>query len=146
MGICTNFSERSISRCTESIPRQYGKLLKRGEANKLKSGKAEKIKGGIMSEDTIVSPEICIFSDKNFENLNIQIELPGVEKKDIELQMFEDGFYIMANKEGAKFMGSYALIFPVQPEKAISEYSNGVLMVNVPYKNILQGGVRVNID
>jgi len=99
-----------------------------------------------MPEDTVVSPEICIFSDENFENLNIQIELPGVEKKNIELQMFEDGFYIKANKEGAKFMGSYALIFPVQPEKAISEYSNGVLMVNVPYKNILQGGVRVNID
>ena len=85
-----------------------------------------------MPEVIVVSPEICIFSDENLENLNIQIELPGVEKKDIELQMFEDGFYIVAKKEGTKYMGSYALISTVQPEKAIAGYLNGLLTVNVP--------------
>jgi len=99
-----------------------------------------------MPEVIVVSPEICIFSDENLENLNIQIELPGVEKKDIELQMFEDGFYIVAKKEGTKYMGSYALISTVQPEKAIAGYLNGLLTVNVPYKSNLQGGVKVRID
>ena len=50
--------------------------------------------------ETIVSPNICTFSDEKLESLNIQIELPGVNKKDIELRIYEDGFYIVAKKEG----------------------------------------------
>ena len=104
------------------------------------------VKVTIMPEDVVVSPEVCIFSDENLESLNIQIELPGVDKKDVELQMFEDGFYIVAKKEGTKYMGSYALMHPVQPEKTIAGYLNGLLTVNVPYKNTLKGGVKVRID
>jgi len=96
--------------------------------------------------ETIVSPNICTFSDEKFESLNIQIELPGVDKKGIELRMYEDGFYIVAKKEGTKYIGSYALVCPVQPNKAIAEYANGLLTVNVPYKEPLEEGVKVKID
>jgi HSP20 family protein len=96
--------------------------------------------------ETIISPNLCTFSDEKLETLNIQIELPGVNKKDIELRFFEDGFYIVAKKEGTKYMGSYALVCPVQPEKAIAEYSDGLLTVNVPYREPLEEGVKVKID
>jgi HSP20 family molecular chaperone IbpA len=96
--------------------------------------------------ETIISPNVCTFSDEKLETLNIQIELPGVSKKDIEMRLFEDGFYIVARKEGIKYMGSYALICPVQPEKAIAEYANGLLTVNVPYKEPLEKGAKVKID
>jgi HSP20 family protein len=96
--------------------------------------------------ETIVSPNICTFSDEKLESLNIQIELPGVDKKDIELRIYEDGFYIVAKKEGTKYMGSYALVWPVQPKKAIAEYANGLLTVNIPYKGPFEEGVKVKID
>jgi HSP20 family molecular chaperone IbpA len=96
--------------------------------------------------ETIISPNVCTFSDEKLETLNIQIELPGVSKKDIELRFFEDGFYIVAKKEGTKYMGSYALVFPVQPDKAIAEYADGLLVVNVPYKEPFEEGVKVKID
>ncbi len=96
--------------------------------------------------ETIVSPDICTFNDETLESLNIQIELPGVNKKDIELRIYENGFYIVAKKEGTKYMGSYSLFCPVQPNKAIAEYSNGLLTVNVPYKEPIKEGVKVNID
>jgi HSP20 family protein len=96
--------------------------------------------------ETIISPNMCTFSDETLETLNIQIELPGVSKKDIELRFFEDGFYIVAKKEGTKYMGSYALVCPVQPDKAIAEYTDGLLTVNVPSKEPLEEGVRVKID
>jgi HSP20 family protein len=79
--------------------------------------------------EMVVSPDVCIFSDDNLETLNIQIELPGVD-----LRFFDEGFYLVAKKEGTKFMGSYALVCPVQPETAIAKYANGMLTVNVPYK------------
>jgi HSP20 family protein len=96
--------------------------------------------------ETIISPNMATFSDDKLETLNIQIELPGVNKKNIELRFFEDGFYIVAKKEGTKYMGSYALVCPVQPDKAMAEYSDGLLTVNVPYKEPLEEGVRVKID
>ena len=96
--------------------------------------------------ETIVSPNICTFSDEILESLNIQIELPGVNKKDIELRIYEDGFYIVAKKEGTKYMGSYALVWPVQPKMAIAEYENGLLTVNIPYKGPFEEGVKVKID
>jgi len=94
----------------------------------------------------IENPDMCVFSDDNLETLNIQVELPGVDKKDIDLRFYDDGFYIVAYKEDTKYMGSYALICPVQPERAIANYSNGLLTVNVPYKKPLQEAVKIRID
>jgi HSP20 family protein len=96
--------------------------------------------------ETIIAPNMATFSDDKLETLNIQIELPGVNEKDIDLRFFEDGFYIVAKKEGIKFMGYYALVCPVRPDKAIAEYADGLLIVNVPYKEPLEEGVKVKID
>lgn len=93
-----------------------------------------------------MSPDVCVFNDTNLETLNIQIELPGVDKNDIDLRFYEDGFYIVAKSENAKYMGSYSLIFPVLPEKAIANHSNGLLTINIPYKKPFQEGVKVKID
>jgi HSP20 family protein len=96
--------------------------------------------------EKIVSPEICLFTDENLETLNIQIELPGVDKDNIDLKFYEDGFYVVAKKEDTKYMGSYSLIFSVRPEKAIANYSNGLLTINVPYMQPLKEGIKVKID
>jgi HSP20 family protein len=37
-------------------------------------------------------------------------------------------------------------MYPVRPEKAIAEYSDGLLTVNVPYKEPFQEGVKVKIE
>ena len=94
----------------------------------------------------IVPPDVCVFGDEDMETLNIQIELPGVDKNDIELKFYEDGFYVVATSEDTKYMGSYELFCPVAPEKAIAGYANGLLTVNVPYKKPLEGGVKVKIE
>jgi HSP20 family molecular chaperone IbpA len=52
--------------------------------------------------EKIVSPEICVFTDENLETLNIQIELPGVDKNNIDLRFYEDGFYVLAKREDTK--------------------------------------------
>lgn len=96
--------------------------------------------------EKVVSPDVCMFSDENLETMNIQIELPGVDKNNINLHFYEDGFYVVAKVENTKYMGSYSLIFPVQPLKAIAEYSNGLLSVNVPYKKPFEPGTKVKID
>jgi HSP20 family molecular chaperone IbpA len=42
--------------------------------------------------EIVVSPNICTFNDENLETLNIQVELPGVDKEDIELNSMMTDF------------------------------------------------------
>lgn len=86
-----------------------------------------------MAETLRVSPTICACPDEKCENLQIEVTLPGVEKKDISFKISESGFYVKANKEGIEYSGSYSIFCPVIPEKAVARYANGVLTVTVPY-------------
>jgi len=86
-----------------------------------------------MAEALRVSPAICAYPDEKCENLQIEVILPGVEKKDISFKISENGFYVKASKEGIKYSDSYSIFCPVIPEKAVAKYSNGVLKITVPY-------------
>ena len=100
-----------------------------------------------MMEDTLrLSPVICAYPDDNYENFLIEVVLPGVEKKDISFKITEDSFYVAARKEGVQYLDSYSTCCPVNPEKAIAKYSNGVLKVTVPYQQPLEKLVDVKIE
>lgn len=99
-----------------------------------------------MADVLRLSPVICAYPDDTYENLKIEVVLPGVEKKDISFKVMEDGFYIKATKEGVEYADSYAVCCPINPEKATATYSNGVLKVTVPYQQPFENVVDVKID
>ena len=100
-----------------------------------------------MMTDTLrLSPVICAYPDDNYENYLIEVVLPGVEKKDISFKITEDSFYVAARKEGVQYLDSYSTCCPVNPEKAVAKYSNGVLKVTVPYQQPLEKLVDVKIE
>lgn len=99
-----------------------------------------------MAEILRLSPVVCIYPDDRCENVTVEIVLPGVEKKDISFKISDDGFYIKATKEGVEYVDSYTFFCPVEPEKAIANYLNGVLKVTVPYKVVPEKLVDVNIE
>lgn len=92
------------------------------------------------------------------------IELPGVEKKDIELTVTERAIEVKVNKSEEKsaedrekglfshlavsrqFYRSFPLPKPVVPEKAKAELRQGVLRVEVPKAGKTGGSQRINID
>lgn len=96
--------------------------------------------------ERVIAPDVCMFNDENCETLNIQIDLPGVNKQDIDFRFLDDGFYVIARSEDVTFKGAFALPGPVDVEKAIGEYSNGSLTVNVPYKRPGGAGKKLAID
>ena len=103
------------------------------------------------SEDTLREPLIDIV-DKGKE-IRVIVELPGVEKKDIELQAEENRISIKAKtsfeakeekeKEGyyfherrfASFYRAIPLPVEIVPEKAKAEFKNAILMVTLPKKH-----------
>jgi HSP20 family protein len=93
-----------------------------------------------------LSPAICIYPDDKFENVTVEMVLPGVEKKDISFKISDNGFYVRATKEGVEYADSYAFFCPVEPEKAVANYSNGVLKVTVPYQQPSEKLVNVKIE
>ena len=97
--------------------------------------------------EVIVTPNVCVYPDEAEENMNIEVELPGMDKENINFNIYENGFYMIAKKKGLKYMASYAFATPVIPEKALAKYSNGLLSVNVPYKKALfEKGLKVEIE
>ncbi|HDP98110.1 MAG TPA: Hsp20/alpha crystallin family protein, partial [bacterium] len=78
--------------------------------------------------------------------LMVEIELPGVAKKDIHFKLHEDSFYINASKEGVEYITSYSICCPVKAEQAEAKYADGLLTVKVPYKQPFEDAVEVKIQ
>ena len=99
-----------------------------------------------MADTLRLSPAICAFPDYKYENLEIEVVLPGVEKKDISFKISEEGFYVKATKEGVEYVDSYSICCPVNPDKATANYSNGLLKVTVSYQQPFEKALEVKIE
>jgi HSP20 family protein len=72
--------------------------------------------GNIVVETLRLSSVICAYPDDNYENLEIEVVLPGVKKTEIYFKISESCFYIKASKEGAQYADSYSICCPVKIE------------------------------
>lgn len=97
-------------------------------------------------EKLILTPELCAWADDEHYKYRIEIKLPGVEKDSINLKMHEDSFFIKGETESTVFIGSYAICCEVEPNKAKAIYKNGLLKVEVPFKDSMEGAVDVKIE
>ncbi len=94
-----------------------------------------------------ISPEVCVYPlDEEHNELHIEIELPGVKKEDIKFKLHEDSFYIHATKGDIEYVGSYAVCCPVKASAAKARYEEGLLTVDVPFKEPFEDAVEVNIE
>ena len=57
-----------------------------------------------MTDTMMLSPVTCMYPDDDYENLVIEVILPGVEKKDISFKLDENSFYVVADKAGVKYL------------------------------------------
>lgn len=91
-------------------------------------------------------PQICAFTNKESTGYDIEIYLPGVEKDTIELKMNKDYITVNGETESVRYTGSYKLCCPVEPDKAKSTYKEGLLKINVPFKEVELHTVNVQIE
>lgn len=91
-------------------------------------------------------PEICSFTNEKGTGYNIEIYLPGVEKETIELKMNKEYISVKGETENIEYEGSYQLCCPVDPEKAESVYKEGLLKIQVPFKEIELKTLEVKVQ
>jgi len=101
-----------------------------------------------MADDRIkVKPEVCSYVDDNHTKLTLEISLPGVKKENIKLKMHDDSFYISAPREdnNTEYVSTRAFCCPVKPDKAEAKYENGLLKIEIPFKDPMEDAIAVAV-
>jgi len=87
-----------------------------------------------------------IVNEKDNE-FNITAEMPGIEKKDIEVNATESEVVIKAEGSGRKYYKSIAAPSSVDPNSAKAKYNNGVLEVTLKLKESKKPkGKKIDIE
>ena len=73
--------------------------------------------------------------DKKEGRYYFEIEMPGVSKKDVSLDMWGENFCVWAKKDESEYSGCYMFPHYVEPEKAQAWYEDGVLKIHAPLKD-----------
>jgi HSP20 family protein len=89
-----------------------------------------------------VVPTASLCHDK--ESYTIEIELPGVHKKDIEFEASDNSFCLRAPRDDIEYFGCWMLAHSIDPTKAKATFTNGLLRVTAPLAESLEG-VKVPI-
>ena len=83
------------------------------------------------------------------EDVSVTVELPGVEKEDIDLQVIEDELEITVDSPKRKYHKKVHLPVDVKPKTTKATYKNGILDVSVQRKKKKvdnDNGFKVNIE
>jgi HSP20 family protein len=102
------------------------------------------LKPGLQGYREPVSDQIL---DEQRGELRVVVELPGVEKSDVQIQALEDSVNLSAERGDRKYKAEIPLRAKVDPTKAKANFQNGVLEIHFPLKEKTNKGFyRINIE
>ena len=85
----------------------------------------------------VFTPGACF--DHDLEDYHIEVELPGVDKGHIELNVSEQSVCVAGAKEDEDLLGCWYLGHKVDEDKAKAKYENGMLYITIPLKKPPKG-------
>jgi len=87
------------------------------------------------SSKSKVAPCTCVSHDDKSGRMKIEVEMPGVAKDTISLDMRRDGFCVSAPRGDTEYAGCFTLAHEVEPGRTEAKYENGVLSIFAPIKD-----------
>jgi len=99
-----------------------------------------------MSEYRIkVAPNTVAYADAENHKLVVEFAIPGAPTDTIDVKILEDSIHLTAPARDVEYVSALALGWPVKPDKAQATYENGLLRVEVPFKDPMEDAVKVAI-
>lgn len=96
-------------------------------------------------ERTKVAPAMCSYVDRGHTKLTVECVLPGVSQENITLNMLEDSLDLSAPKEDIEYVTTLSFGWPVKPEEAEATYQDGLLKIEVPFKEPMRDPIKVPV-
>jgi HSP20 family protein len=92
-----------------------------------------------------VAPDTVAYADGENHKLMVEFAIPGAPKDTIDVRILEDSVYLSAPARDIEYVSALALGWPVKPAKAEASYENGLLRIEVPFKDPMEDAVKVAI-
>jgi HSP20 family protein len=92
-----------------------------------------------------VAPDTVAYADAENHKLMLEFAIPGAPDDTIDVRILEDSVYLSAPARDIEYVSALALVWPVKPAKAEATYENGLLRIEVPFKDPMEDAVRVAI-
>jgi HSP20 family protein len=100
---------------------------------------------GVKRSD-VRTPFYDIVMDEKNNELNVIVELPGVDKEKVSVNATPESVEVEAEGSGRRYAIDIPLDLQIDPETAKATFNNGILQVTFKLKRYRdKGGVRINI-
>ena len=92
-----------------------------------------------------VAPNTVAYADTEKDKLVVEFAIPGAPTDTIDLKLLPDSVHLTAPSRDIEYVSALALPWPVKPDKAEAIYENGLLRIEVPFKDPMEDAVKVAI-
>ena len=99
----------------------------------------------VQAERMKVAPDTVAYADAGRRRLIVEFAIPGAPTETIDAKILEDSVYLSAPARDIEYVSALALGWPVKPGKAEATYENGLLRIEVPFKDPMEDAVKVAI-
>ena len=92
-----------------------------------------------------IAPNTVAYADGENRKLIVEFAIPGAPTDSIDLRLLPDSIHLTAPAGEIEYVAAEALAWQVKPDKAKAIYTNGLLRVEVPFKDPMEDAVKVVI-
>ena len=92
-----------------------------------------------------VAPDTVAYADGEHHQLIVEFAIPGAPLETIDVKILEDSVHLLAPARDIEYVSALALGWPVTPGKAEATYQNGLLRIEVPFKDPMEDAVKVAV-
>jgi HSP20 family molecular chaperone IbpA len=92
-----------------------------------------------------VAPDTVAYANGERRMLILEFAIPGAPTETIDVKILQDSVHLLAPARDIEYVSALALGWPVKPDKAEATYVNGLLRIEVPFKDPMEDAVKVAI-
>jgi HSP20 family protein len=92
-----------------------------------------------------VAPNTVAYADEENHKLVVEFAIPGAPTETIDVKLLPDSVHLTAPAKDVEYVSALALARLVKPDKAEAIYENGLLRIEVPFKDPMEDAVKVAV-